>query len=222
MSNSEESKSPLSREQALAKLKESLADELDRLFDEAIIGAPKAHRTKSQDQNPPIEIHNYGKLSSLVMPVGWIEDKPESGETDSRRCREFHPQVNKSVRLVFFFRGTRASPEAAEQFRLVLSKRAHVLSPAELKKLGEILRDKAEPERFKIMVAATRELNGSRVLVVEGSYLDTNNKREAYAMFIDGDGSGSIVQEISFLAPKREYPSFFADATSSFKSIQWK
>ena len=220
MSNSEESGTPVSREQALAKLKENLGDELDRLFDEAIIGAPKAAKSKVPKNKPAIEIKNYGKLALIVMPAGLVEGTPQSGETDSRRCREFHPADESTVRLVFFFRGERTSPEAAERFQSILLKGTHVLSLSELKSLKEIMRDKGEAQKFKIFVGATRELNGTKVLVVEGRYLDSQS--EVHAIFIDGDGTGLIVQEIYFVAPKGKYPRYFAEATATFKSIQWK
>jgi hypothetical protein len=69
-------------------------------------------------------------------------------------------------------------------------------------------------------VAATRDINQRRVLLVEGTY--TESGEDVHAVHIDGDGAGSIIQEIYFQAPKKEYPLHFAEASAALKSIQWK
>lgn len=206
-------------EEALDNYKKSVGDEIDRFFDEATIQSAR-EKTRERKEEPRLEITNYGRIGYISLPPGWVETQQPAGEQDRRRFREFHPPDKPRVKICFFFRGHRTGQESAQAFQSILSKPTHVLTRPEYASVAEIVRDKAEASSFKLLVAATRELAGKKVLIVEGRYKES--QEEVHALHIDGDGTGTIVQEVYFQAPRDTYPLHFAEASASFKSIQWK
>lgn len=212
-----------SREEALADFKRSLTDELDKIFDEATIAAAKEKKTqkKAPKEEPRVEVSNFGRVGSILLPPGWVERQPEPDEANpKRKLREFHPQESTDVKMCLFFRGHKVAEENASAFKTLLEKPPHFLTPTELKSVAEIVRDKADKTVFKVIVIATRDVNGLPVLVTEGRYLETN--QDVYAIHADADGSGSIVQEVIYQGPKEDYLRFFSEALGAIKSIQWK
>jgi hypothetical protein len=83
-----------------------------------------------------------------------------------------------------------------------------------------MLRERANPEVFHILSARTQDLNGKRVLLLEGRY--TEIQKDLYEVFIDADGTGRVVQEVYFLAPKIEYLHYLKAVKIAFSSIEWK
>jgi len=86
--------------------------------------------------------------------------------------------------------------------------------------LSKVLRGKEDPQQFKMIAARTEDFNGKRVLVVEGR--DTKSEDDIYAILVDADGSGRVIQEIYYQAPNEIYPKYLREAKSALKSIQWK
>lgn len=209
-----------SPEQALARLRQAADAEIDRVFDEVTSRTKRAPRAKLQKDEPRLEIKNYGRVASMSMPPGWLETMLKNQSTDKSKLREFHHPTNSLVRIDLYFRGYKISNSAADSFKLLLSKRPHFLTPAELKSFGEVLSDRGTSDKFKMLVAATRDINNNTVLVIEGRQCAT--QEDAYILYIDIDGTGSLVQEISFQSPHNEYPHCFSHAMSAFKSIQWR
>ncbi len=220
MSNDQDSSSRAqSLDEALDNYKRTVGDELDRIFDEATIQAAKT-KTRERKEEARLEITNYGRIGAITLPPGWLEAQQPAGETDKRRFREFTPPGQPVVKICFFFRGHRLADESARAFQSVLEKPGHVLTSAEFATVAEVVRDKAPSEAFKLLIAATRDINQKRVLIVEGHFTETGE--DVHSVHIDGDGAGSIVQEIYFQAPKKDYPLHFAEASATLKSIQWK
>src|SRR4030095_7962235 len=199
--------------------KRNVGDELDRIFDEATIQASQT-KARERREEPRLEITNYGRIGQITLPPGWTEAQQPAGEADKRRFREFNPAGKANIKICFFFRGHRVAEESAKSFQTVLAKPGHVLTSAELATVAEVVRDKTPSDKFKLLVAETRDISQKRVLLVEGTYTET--AEDVHAVHIDGDGAGSIIQEIYFQAPKKEYPLHFAEASAAFKSIQWK
>ena len=209
-----------SREQALARLRQTAEAEIDRVFDEVTSRTKRAPRAKLQKDEPRLEIRNYGRVEFMSMPAGWLETVLDKQPTDKSKRREFHHPTNPRARICLYFRGYKISNAASDNFRLLLSKRPHFLTPLELKSSAEVLTDRGVSDKFRLLVAATRDISNNTVLVIEGS--ECTSQEDAYILYIDIDGSGSLIQEISFQGPPHEFPHSFAQAMSAFKSIQWR
>lgn len=168
----------------------------------------------------PVEVLNCGQIERMKLPPGWQANQKQEGKIGNSSYRDYTPPDNKEVKMVFFYRGRPVEPGSASAFHGLLEKPAHSLSPAELKSIAEVIRDRQDARDFQMLSARTEDLNGKRVLIVEGRYIQI--QQDTYAVLVDADGSGKAVQEIFFQAPKENYMRFSREAKESIKSIQWK
>ena len=163
---------------------------------------------------------SLGQIDQIDIPPGWQEGTAQKPTGGSSLFREFHPADNPEVRLCFYYRGRRISEEAGQAFHSMLEQPPHVLKPEELQPLREVLREKLNSKDFNLLFAKTEEMNGKRVLVVEGAY--NNSQLKTRELFVDSDGTGTAVQEIYYQAPRNDYARFQPAALSALKSIRWK
>ena len=61
----------------------------------------------------------------------------------------------------------------------------------------------SEDSFFERYCVKTEILNGHKVLVVEGLWKESDLK--TFALFIDGNGKGTLVDELHFYAPSAKY-----------------
>lgn len=172
------------------------------------------------DPNKTSSIVSIGQVDTLKIPPGWKEGKAAKPAGGASLLREFHPADNQEVKLCFFYRGTRISDTTGKKFHKVIEHPPHILSSSEVESLREILREKANPAVFKAAAAKTEDIDGKRVLIVEGRYSKTDT--ETRTIFVDSDGSGTAVQEIFYQAPKADYARHLQVASNALKSIRWK
>lgn len=164
------------------------------------------------------KIVDVGQISQMDLPHTWkLGTTDNTGGTD---FREYHPRNDPEVKLCTYYRGHRVDQPSADAFREVLKKPPHILSPSEIKSLAEIMRNKDDAKVFSMVVARTEDLNGKRVLAVEGRFIE--KQYDTHALYVDSDGNGSAVQEIYFQAPKADYMLYIKQARDAFKSIKWK
>jgi hypothetical protein len=167
------------------------------------------------DQKPVI---STGQIEAMSVPDGWVKRDDVNLQAGAGLV-EYHPPGHDNICLNSFYRGSRVSTEAAAAFKDCLAQPPHQLQSKELKALQEILRDKSSD--FDIYFAKTSDLNGKRVLSVEGRYKDPNHTG-SQTIYVDSDGTGSAVQEISYTASGKDYQNNLAQAHKAFKSIIWK
>src|SRR4030095_3116550 len=148
-----------------------------------------------------VERISRGQVEMMKLPAGWVSGA-EKGRTEAAYSyKEFHPEEGPDSMICFFYRGRRAGQDSSKSFRDVLAKPPHALTASEIESIGQILRDKRDPKDFKMTSCRTEDVNGRRVLVVQGRYNEI--QEDALAMLIDADKdpAGSAVQEIFFQAP---------------------
>lgn len=197
-------------------------DATQRLQSELIVIRGKGAGTNmnENDTTKTQELVDHGQIDRMTLPHGWEASRSQDGVVGSSTYKDFCPPDNKEVKMAFFFRGRPVSEYAATTFHTLLAKAPHILTPSEIKSVGEILRDRQDPADFSMLSAHTESLNGKMALVVEGRYKQI--QQDTYAVMIDADGTGKFVQEIYFQAPKDEYARRLKDARQSIKSIHWK
>ena len=169
---------------------------------------------------PSAEVKDLGQVEKMTMPSGWEAGPDYSKRQHAASYQEFHPPGQPECQLGFYYRGRRTSETAGELFKDVLAKPAHELSGAEYASLQEVVRDKAKAEDFTVKTAHTEEINGKKVLVVEGRY--NGNQNDAKHMFIDSDGTGTAVQEVFFQASKEKFAKYGNAADQAMRSVVWK
>jgi hypothetical protein len=170
---------------------------------------------------PNVEIVNYGQIDRLVLPEDWHENwDVKYANIGSRSSRQFYPKDAPDVKLHLFYRGFPISAAEGASFALTLIQPPHALLPSEIKTLAVVLGQRANSDKFTILSLRTEDLNGRRVLVLEGRYKD--NKLDIYEIFVDADGTGQAVQEIYLLAPKDQYLLYLQKVKALLQTIQWK
>src|SRR4030095_14258449 len=166
------------------------------------------------------ELRHQGQVKRMTLPGGWQEREIDLDDHDLASLREFNPPGVPQVRLCFYYRGIPIDAESASRFRDLLEKPAHDLEPGELEAVDLVLGNLAYADVFVIETKSTSELNGKRVLMITGRWLES--KMRTWAMFIDADGTGSAVQEIHFIAPPEVYDSSLNEVQGALNSVEWE
>lgn len=181
----------------------------------------RVESTDPLDFESAVEILSRGAIREMRLPSGWVRGERKEREEERMYSYEsFHPRGRPDVMLWFYYRGHRVSDAAAAAFRQMLTGPAQVLSPDEIRSVAEVIRDKSDPDDFRIVMAKTEEIGGRRILSLEGRYVDA--QEDAYTLYADSGGSGEVVQEIHYRAPKADYLGHLVEAKAAFRSIVWK
>lgn len=165
-------------------------------------------------------VSDYGQIKSMSLPAGWLEYEHESQPSSPFYLREFSAPGNPEVKIAFYYRGRRVDARSAEAFHNTLSAEMHDLTSSELEALALVLRNMAEDGAFETERARTADLNGRRVLTVQGLW--TASALKSCAIFVDAEGDGEIIQEIYYVAPDMVFDRFAGTATAALRSIEWK
>src|SRR5262249_29954654 len=94
------------------------------------------------------------------------------------------------------------------------------LGPDEIKDVAQVIRDKSNQDDFELFSPRTESLNGKMVLVIEGRYVEA--QEDAYSIYVDADGSGRLIRELHYRAPKYQFLRYLTSARKTFRSIVWK
>ncbi len=194
------------------RMKSPSADKLDEL-----LGKIKKNSVPDEAKGPTMS--GEGQISSMSMPAGWSREPAQPSRNHTGNYVEFHSDKNPTVKMGTYYRGHRISATGAKRFHEILKAPEHELTDDEYRELSDVLRDKAKSEDFKVIKKKTVNLNGKRILLVEGEFKEI--KQNAYAVYVDAEGTGEVVQEIFFQAPEADYPSYFKAAEAAIKSISW-
>ncbi|CAN5521563.1 hypothetical protein BH11CYA1_BH11CYA1_03360 [soil metagenome] len=174
---------------------------------------------KRQSDGPIVS--DRGQISSMTMPANFESGKQVSGTFANNNFKEYHLSSNANVKFYFEYRGSRMGAESSRVFHDTLERAPHSLTPQEIESLHQVLgANRSNKEDFKINSAKTEDLNGKRVLTIEGRY--PQHGLSARTIFIDSDGTGSAVQEVTFQAPTAEFFKNTSVSLNALKSIRWK
>jgi hypothetical protein len=164
------------------------------------------------------EAKDIGQVADMKLPPGFVSGKENAGP--NAFFKEFHSGSDPDVKVYFEYRGHRMSPDGSTKFHDILAQPAHNLAQKELDQLSEVLQTKAQASDFQISTAKTQDINGKRVLLVEGDFLKYGLR--ARTLYVDSDGTGSAVQEVTFQAPTDRFNKNTVKGTQSLNSITWK
>ena len=170
-------------------------------------------------QSSLAEIVNYGQIGSMPMPAGWVESERRENVTGNSSLRKFCPVDDERAGLYFYYRGYGLGPSAAGTFAGILHAGPHHLDSAEVLCLGTVIREKANAQDYTVFTALVTSLSGRDVLVVEGG--DNRFDESAFSIYIDADGSGRFVQEISFQAPTLQYHQYVQCFKDCLQKLVW-
>lgn len=189
-----------------------------------IANACEAEETQDVPQEPSeAEKNGVCGFSNMSMPIpeGFAKGAVIN---ESYALTEYPLTDNPDVKLNLFYRGHRMSAGASTSFDKLL-KDGNVgdrISNPQAEPLNEVLDDKGNPANFRVMSAKIEELDGRKVLMVEGEYTKEGlRSRTYYVNAPDTVRPGSVVQEITYLAPNAEYDSHLLKVNRSIKALKW-
>ncbi|MBI4532385.1 MAG: hypothetical protein HY711_00440 [Candidatus Melainabacteria bacterium] len=170
----------------------------------------------------PMIVAGHGQIAQMTLPPGWAEvpQGEQIGLAGVRSVREFKPGAQCEATLCLFFRGEPVDFYAGQQFVAVLKEPPHVLTLQQWELLVDVLGTTSDPKAFQLDEAQTLDLNGKRVLVVEGIWAVYQHK--SYQIYVDVDGSGRFIQEIYFIGPKEQFEQYRSLAKQAIDSIVWQ
>lgn len=170
---------------------------------------------------------DYGQIDHMNLPEGWHLSQVHHREIGGYSFRQCNPPDDPEVAICFFYRGLGLPPQESQEFCGILTKPPHQLDQSEHDKCEVVLRGRDDPQGFTMRKLFTTDLNGKRVLVLEGTF--TEKQENVFQLFINAGGSGRFVQEIYYQAPNGSannsqnlYDKYLPAAQNSFKSIIWK
>jgi hypothetical protein len=162
-----------------------------------------------------------GAVRSMRLPTGWSWGERRNSGSQLNSYQELYLRANPEVTIWFFYRGSRISQDATKAFHHILSLPDHLLTKTEIGSISEILKDKSDSQSFDLLIAKTAEINGRKILIIEGRYKETQLDRYHIYLDADSNGRGGVIQEIFYQAPKAEYFRHLSEARTAFSSIEW-
>lgn len=160
-----------------------------------------------------------GQIDQIAIPKNWKQN-PATFESAAGSFTSFKSDKAEDATLCFYSRGGAIDETAAKAFRGVLDKPAHRLSAEELTSLSTVMRERIPGQNFKVTQAGTQDIDGRKVLFVEGQH--TNADLNVVAVYIDAAGDGRNVQEVYYQAPSASYLLGRPQAMESFRSMRLK
>jgi hypothetical protein len=175
----------------------------------------------SDPHSADLDVISRGPVRQMRIPHGWSWGERRNSGSQLNSYQELFLRNNPEVTIWFFYRGSRISEASTKLFHEILAKHDHLLSKTEITSLSDVLKEQADPQSFDLLIAKAAEINGRKVLVVEGRYRETHLDR--YHLYLEADlhGQGGVIQEIFYQAPKENYFRHLAEAKNAFNTIQW-
>ena len=160
---------------------------------------------------------SIGQIKRIRIPTDWL--KVEQNNPDLSSLVVFHPPSNPMVQLGFYYRGRPLSQSIGEAFQSLLSADARDLTPSQLTPIAAVLDDVFSIEQFHLAGASVQNISGRNVLAVKGRWLSTEN--ESYEIFIDAGRTGTVVQQVYFVAPASEFVQYIDAVMESINALEW-
>lgn len=182
-------------------------------FDELFAPAPFKSEAIS-------EVNNIGQISRMTLPVDFESGQQSNGTVGASSRREFRSAKDPDFKILLEYRGTQVSDSSAAKFKDVLTAPAHNLSAAELNDMREILKQKADSSLFAISKAATYDIDGKRVLAVEGKYPE--HDVVTMTLYLDAASNGAVVQEVTLQGSSGSFIRHRSAGMAALESIKWK
>lgn len=163
-------------------------------------------------------VSNLGAISAFQIPAGWQLQSYEDDATGYAYVWN-HP-ANSDVTLSVCYRVPPMSPDSAERIQAILNAPPHDLEATEVRQLVPLIRELADQETFASNSALTKDISGSRVICIRGTYKDQPVQIER--LYINASGDGRVMQELSYIAPSESYTKYRQEAQQGFDSLRLK
>lgn len=169
--------------------------------------------------NEPTLIESIGPVQLMTLPPNWYMKKRENKPSSQTSYEVWASPDNESTTFEFYYRGTPIRDNVAKAFSLILRNDPHQLNRREIQSLGIMISYAFDKELFNLIDISTETLNGRRVLMIEGEFIQDGITR--LHIFVDADNTGRAIQELIFQAPTSDYQNSVKVGEQAFDSILW-
>jgi hypothetical protein len=169
-----------------------------------------------------LDMKNFGRIATVKLPPGWHQAEVNESPPPFSSVYKFSPADKSDVILGFIRGGIPMTDGAGRAFMQTLSSSAHELTQREVNSLKEMLPEEADPDLFDRISCRTEDLNGIKVLIMEGNYKYRDYKNKVFHVFIPADDTGKRIQQVYFTAPNQSYNDYEPRALESMRSIVWQ
>lgn len=185
----------------------------------------QAAQAQAPTQAPIVE--DTGLIRRLVLPSGWVEQAHDFFRAKEERLLRIFGIQDRRVALRLSTIGSLVDQQSHNSLVMLLGKPPHLLHHDELPALSEVTRPLVATvnEQGKMLVllsAKTFDVNGKRVLFVDGTYKGTDCHFLAMYWNASMWPSDPRVQHITFEARGADYLANLSKVKVALKTIQWK
>ncbi|MBU6451653.1 MAG: hypothetical protein KGS72_07755 [Cyanobacteria bacterium REEB67] len=164
-------------------------------------------------------VFNLGSICSMTVPSEWQAMPLERSSQAGQVSQPYTLKEDSDVTFSLYYRGKEVSRAIAEDFLAVLNAAPHDLSADEIETVIVVLRHMSEEDFFKPDYVRTVSLGGRTVLTVEGVWTASDLKN--LGVFLCGNESGTIVDELHYYAPIAKYDAHMDKARAILNSIRF-
>jgi hypothetical protein len=162
---------------------------------------------------------NLGSISQLIIPAHWSTLPLERSGRYGSVAQPYALTEDEEVKFMMYSRGKEVASDIAHDFQVVLAMPPHILTAEEYATIEVVLRHMSEDDFFERRFVETQVIDGRSVLVVEGTWKRSGVKN--LAVFVDGNGKGSIIDEFHFYAPTEKYDQYLSEGQAIYQSIRF-
>jgi hypothetical protein len=166
---------------------------------------------------PQANTVSEGRIARMDIPSDWSEEAPVP-EDGARYTREFYSREMPDAKIYLHYRGHPLTNSAATLFRQLLEGPLHDLTSIERTSLSEVIGNAGIPELCRLEALKSTKINMRSVLLLEGIWSGGNRSLQ---LFISADPECTIVQEVWFMAPDRDFSSWKPTFEWILESIEW-
>lgn len=168
----------------------------------------------------PAALSEPGSISRMTLPAGWIEQTEGGPWFSPVSSRTFHPPETSDA--VMSYMQTVLTGDAAG-FQRLLDAPLHALKPAEIKFVALEIHANTwvDSDQFHFSSARTETLNGRRVVVLEGQWLDDAGKpfqKDYKLAFLDNERRP---RSVGYSAPAALFERYWKQVRQALDSIEW-
>ncbi len=171
------------------------------------------------NDNEPTLIESIGQVRLMTLPPNWNMKKREDKDGTQTFYEVWASPEDESTTFEFYYRATPIKDSIAKAFSLILRSDPHPLNTREIQSLGIMISYAFDKELFNLIDISTENLNGRRVLMIEGEFMQDGITR--LHIFVDADNTGRAIQELIFQAPTSDYSNSVKVGERAFDSIIW-
>jgi len=164
-------------------------------------------------------LFNLGSIKHLSLPDTWVSLPVEQDARSGETSYEYRLRSDEDVKLLLFYRGRLLPEPIGQDFLKALQSDPHDLAGEEYFSIECVIRNMSEDSFFQRYSVKTELLNGHKVIAVEGLWKESDLK--TLAVFVDGNGKGTLVDELHFYAPSAKYDEHLAEFKKILASIKF-